>query len=65
MRAILQERARNNGMITLRYPMGMAGRKHQRRAKLVWQMVDYGLARWVNSTRTMARLTRDGWSKGR
>ena len=61
-RDLLEEMARNeNGLVTLRRGViGAAGKAHRHRAKVVDELVSDGLAIWVNSTRTIAKLTTAG-----
>ena len=61
MMDLLEEMAnKNNGILTLRKPMGAAGEVHRHRAEVVADLVRNGYARWVNRQQTMARITSEG-----
>ena len=58
---LLEEMARNKkGIMTLREVMGATGEVHRLRVKAVNELVRDGLAIWVNSRRTVARITPAG-----
>lgn len=60
-REILEEMDGNkHGLVTLREVIGAAGKVHRHRAKVVDGLVRDGLAIWVNSSRTIAQITRAG-----
>ena len=60
-RALLEEMAKNKaGILTLRKVIGAAGEVHRHRTKLANELVRNGLAIWVNSRRTVARITPAG-----
>ena len=60
-RSLLEEIARNKkGILMLREVMGAAGEVARHRAKVVNELVRDGLAIWVNSRRTIAKITRPG-----
>ena len=61
MNELLAKAARNRGLITIRHPMGKAGAQYRQREQQVQRLVEDGLADWANPSRTLARLTRDGW----